>query len=176
MTQYHKNVDFKSRLVIKFLGDEILEKKFNILFTKIGKDKFTINDTFEFPVNIIFILDENIKNDFTKYMRSLKENNKNFNDYAKLVNEIFNKFDFELNAITAIPSLNHIYNINYNNNAKCFYSYNTLNGEKFKKLTNHEVIDVILGNDQYYYMDSIFFITVKTNLRLDLPSQTAKRL
>ena len=33
-------------------------------------------------------------------MRSLKENNKNFNDYAKLVNEIFNKFDFELNAIT----------------------------------------------------------------------------
>ena len=164
MTQYHKNVDLKSRLIIKFLGDEILEKKFNILFAKIGKDKFTINDTFEFPVNIIFILDENIKNDFTKYMRSLKENNKNFNDYAKLVNEIFNKFDFELNAITAIPSLEHIYNINYNNNDKCFYSYDTLNGKKFKKLANNEVIDIILKNDQYDNIKSIFFITIKKNL------------
>ena len=178
MTQYHKNVDLKSRLIIKFLGDEILEKKFNTHLEKIGKDKFTINDTFEFPVEIIFILDENIKNDFIKHMDSLKENIKNFDNYANLVNEIFNKYDFELNAITAIPSLNHLYNINYNNNDKCFYSYNILNGEKFKKLTNNEVIDVILGNDQhydiendhYYDIKSIFFITVKTNLRLDIHS------
>ena len=176
MTQYYKNVDLKSRLIIKFLGDEIFGKKFNTHLAKIGKDKFTIKDTFKFPGDIIFILDENIKNDFTEHMRFLKRNNNNFDNYAKLVNEIFNKFDFELNAITAIPSLKHIYNINYNNNDKCFYSYNTLNGEEFKKLTTSEVIDIILGNDQYYYMDSIFFITVKTNLRLDISSQTPKRL
>ena len=161
MTQYHKNVDLKSGLIIKFLGDEILEKKFNTLFEKIGKDNFTIKYTFEFPVNIIFILDENIKTDFIKHMNLLKDNIKNFDNYANLVNEIFNKYDFELNAITAIQSLNHLYNINYNNNDKCFYSYNTLNGENFKKLTNNQVIDIILGNDQYDNIKSIFFITVK---------------
>ena len=162
--KYHKNVDLKSRLVIKFLGDEILEKNLIHILKEIGKDNFTLRDNFEFYVEIIFILDENIKNDFIEHMNFLKINDINFNNYANIVNEIFNKFDFELNAITAIPSLEHIYNINYNNNDKCFYSYDTLNGKKFKKLANNEVIDIILKNDQYDNIKSIFFITIKKNL------------
>ena len=77
MTDYHKNVNLNFSVLIKFLVDSVLERQFNIFFYK-AKEYGFIGYQFELCPDILFILDENIKNDFTKCITSLKNNRKNF--------------------------------------------------------------------------------------------------
>ena len=157
---YYKNKNLRSKIVFKFLGDDYFKKFLNKIDINDYTNYQNINNNY--LDDFIFILDENIKNEFKRYCEELDKNRKDLTKYCNIIDDIFNKFDFELNSIIVHPADNHVFNINYNNNDKCFYSYNTLGGEEFKKLTKNEVIDFINNNPvKIHGTNSVFFISVK---------------
>lgn len=156
---YYKSKNLRSKIVFKFLGDDYFKKFLKEIDIK---DCTKYMDLDNYLDDFIFILDENIKNEFKYIVEKLDKNISNLTEYCNIIDDIFNKFDFELNSIIVWPSDNHMFNINYNNNDKSFYSYNTLGSMNLKKLTKDEVIDFINNNPvKSKGFNSVFFISVK---------------
>ena len=57
-----------------------------------------------------------------------------------------------------------MFNINYNNSDKCFYSFDTFGGKPLKKITSSEVIDLFHCNASSLFEVRnrvVLFVTVK---------------
>ena len=155
---YYKNKNLICKIIFKFLGDDYFKK----ILKEIDINDCTNYMDLDNHLDFMFILNENIKNEFKDIVKELDKNKTNLTEYCNIIDNIFKKFDFELNSIIVHPADNHMFNINYNNNDKCFYSYDSLGGNDFKKLSNDEVINLIEKNPLKYNKSahSVFFISV----------------